>query len=109
MITLSLDQLTTKIASWGYARSITINGRADTQTLKLGSEFGELCDAIAKDRSKEIADSLGDMFVVMVMIAELKQLDITECVQAAWEEIKDRKGYLNSSGVFIKEGDVEKT
>jgi hypothetical protein len=39
------------------------------------------------------------------MIAHLIGTDITECLQVAYNDIKDRKGYLNKQGVFVKEGD----
>jgi hypothetical protein len=28
---------------------------------------------------------------------------LTECMRAAWEQIKDRKGTLTPDGVFVKE------
>lgn len=31
------------------------------------------------------------------------ELDFTECVAAAWDDIKDRKGYLREDGIFVKE------
>ena len=31
---------------------------------------------------------------------------LEECLAFAYNEIKDRKGYMNSEGIFIKEGDV---
>jgi len=103
---LNLEQLATKIASWGYARKITTNGSSTSQGLKLASEVGELCDAIGKKRLAKIIDGIGDVFVVLVMIAEIEKLDLTACIEAAWNEIKDRKGYLNEHGIFIKEGDT---
>jgi len=30
-------------------------------------------------------------------------LDLVECFKGAYEEIKDRKGYLNSDGIFVKQ------
>lgn len=103
---LSIDQLAAKIANWGYARGITVNGSMSSQTLKLVSEVGELCDGVAKKRPAEVKDGIGDCFVVLVMIAELAKMPIEDCIQAAWDEIKDRKGYLNEQGIFIKEGDT---
>ena len=51
----------------------------------------------------EIRDSLGDMVVVMVAIAELEGMYLNDCIQDAYDEIKDRKGHLNELGNFIKE------
>ena len=31
---------------------------------------------------------------------------LEECLKVAYNDIKDRKGHMNSHGVFIKEGDV---
>jgi hypothetical protein len=30
-------------------------------------------------------------------------LDLTQCLKAAYEQIKDRKGYMNEHGIFVKE------
>jgi len=104
---MTLEQLAHSIADWGMERGITINGDARTQTLKLMSEMGELADNIAKGRHQAAKDDIGDCIVVLIMIAELIESDIKECMEVAWEDIKERKGYLNENGVFIKEGDVE--
>ena len=92
-----------KISQWHKDRKITINGSSSTQTIKLGEEYGELCSAIVKRDTALIKDSLGDMYVVMVAIAELEGLDLDECIESAYDEIKDRRGYLNELGNFIKE------
>lgn len=101
------DQLIEWVENWGEDRGITVNGKPETQTLKLGSEFGELCDNIAKGRYEAAKDDIGDMIVVLIMISKLIGTDVNECLTVAFDDIKDRKGYLNESGVFIKEGDVE--
>ena len=98
-----MNEVTQKISAWHKARKITINGNSNTQTIKLGEEFGELCSGIVRGNKDLIKDSIGDMFVVLVAIAELEGMTLTECVKDAYAEIKDRRGFLNEDGVFIKE------
>ena len=102
-----MDKLLALISDWHFQRKITVNGNSSTQTIKLGEEYGELCAAIVRADKPEIQDALGDMFVVMVAIAELEDLYLEDCVESAYAEIKDRKGYLNKMGNFIKEEDNE--
>lgn len=104
---MTLEELAQNIAEWGEARGITINGKPETQTLKLMSEMGELADNIAKGRYEAAKDDIGDCIVVLIMIAELIGTDVKECLEVAYSDIKDRKGFLNEFGVFVKEGDVE--
>lgn len=103
---MTIDDLVKNIEHWGEERGITINGNAQTQTLKLMSEMGELADNIAKGRYDRAKDDIGDCIVVLIMIADLIDTDIKECLEVAWNDIKDRRGYLNEQGVFVKEGDV---
>ncbi len=98
-----MNELTKKISDWHKARKITINGNSNTQTIKLGEEFGELCSGIVRSNKDLIKDSIGDMIVVLIAIAELEGLTLEECVTGAYDEIKNRKGYLSKDGVFIKE------
>ena len=70
--------------------------------MKLAEEFGEVGRAIIKDDLPEIRDGLGDMFVVMVNLAHLADMTLEECIEAAWNEIKDRKGSMKG-GSFVKE------
>lgn len=152
-------QTITSIKKWGADRGITINGTHFGQWYKLVSEYGELCDNLAK--GKDIRDDIGDMFVVLVMICEIAGVSIErafelepqraldddyaiigsihidvgslrfptnmnatraadmicslralaiqhghtleECIEVAYQDIKDRRGFLNADGVFIKE------
>ena len=95
-------EVTKQISNWHRDRKITINGNSNTQTIKLGEEYGELCSAIVRGDRNLIKDSIGDMVVVLVAIAELEGMTLEECVKDAYDEIKDRKGFLNEDGVFIK-------
>jgi phosphoribosyl-ATP pyrophosphohydrolase len=103
-----MTELVDKISKWHLDREITINGNSSTQTIKLGEEFGELCSAIVRGNKELIKDSIGDMVVVLVAIAELEGTNITDCVKDAYNEIKDRKGKLLANGNFVKEEDLNK-
>lgn len=99
----TLRDLTLK---WSDDRGILKNGKTTTQALKLVSEVGELCDNVAKGRN--IKDDIGDCLVVLTNIAALEGLTLEQCWSHAYNEIKDRKGYLNEHGNFIKEGDIDR-
>jgi NTP pyrophosphatase (non-canonical NTP hydrolase) len=103
-----MTELVNKISKWHLDRQITVNGSSLTQTVKLGEEFGELCSAIVRGDKDLIKDSIGDMVVVLVAIAELEGTSITECVKDAYNEIKDRKGKLLPNGTFVKEEELNK-
>jgi len=49
-----------------------------------------------------IADDLGDMMVVMINIMARNNLSIEECLEKAYNDIKDRKGKM-VDGIFVKE------
>lgn len=96
-----------KFTQWGLDRSIIQNGNELAQGLKLVSEMGELTDNLAKGRC--IKDDIGDCMVVLNMLANMTGVKIEDCLAQAWGDIKDRKGYMNEHGVFIKDGDSEVT
>jgi hypothetical protein len=48
-------------------------------------------------------DAIGDVGVTLLMGCATADVDFVECLQQAYEEIKDRKGYLRADGVFVKE------
>lgn len=91
------------VLEWSHKNGILTNGNPNTQALKLMSEMGELADNLAKGNC--IKDDIGDCLVVLINIAALKGHTIEECANVAWEDIKDRKGFLNAEGCFIKSTD----
>jgi len=104
---LNLDELEKATTEWADARGIIRNGKLVTQVAKLFEESGELAGAILKNKDKEIKDSIGDSIVVLNNIAKIYGTTLEECWNLAYEEIKDRKGYLNEEGNFIKEADMQ--
>jgi hypothetical protein len=89
---------------WSNDRGILKNSTTQQQFLKLVSEIGELADNLAK--GKCVKDDIGDCLVVLTNIAFMKGVNLTECFAQAYDDIKDRKGFLNENGVFIKDTDV---
>ena len=164
-----LTQLIKNIENWAEARNLIEGSTPKKQFIKLMEEFGELCSGVSKNKIDVVKDSIGDCFVVMVILAAQRKkdemlqyaeindqcryfnvdiesrlieslsslnrlsyelsspenisalfglffielvevaryfdLDIHDCVQSAWDEIKDRKGRM-IDGVFVKEGDL---
>lgn len=97
-----LSVMTDKIKEWHYARNL-IHGSSDKdQFHKLIQECAEMSDNMCK--GKDIKDDIGDVYVVLVNIAERNGLSMEECIDQAWEDIKDRKGRM-VDGVFVKESD----
>ena len=97
-----MEKLVKKVAQWHHDRNL-INGATDKdQFCKLIQEAGELSDNICK--GKDMSDDIGDMIVVLINIAERNNLTLKECLEKAWDDIKDRKGKM-VDGIFIKEGD----
>ena len=97
-----VDILIESIAKWHHDRNLKEGSDDKSQFAKLIQEAGELSDNICK--GNDISDDIGDMIVVLINIAERNNLSIQECLQQAWDDIKDRKGRM-VDGVFEKEGD----
>ena len=89
-----IDHLAESIRLWGQDRGITLNSTAAAQFLKTAEEMGELAGALARDDQSEIEDAIGDIFVTLVMVATLSGAHIENCIEKAYNQIKDRKGYL---------------
>jgi NTP pyrophosphatase (non-canonical NTP hydrolase) len=96
-----MNELFNKIISWANDRNIIKGGTAKDQCLKLIQEVGELSDNLCKGKSP--IDDIGDCMVVLAIIAEQHNLTVTECLDHAYNDIKDRKGQM-IDGVFVKEG-----
>jgi len=91
------------VIQWGEARGIVQNSTPYAQALKTKEELDELFDAISKQDVAAMKDAYGDILVTLIMGCACADLDLVECLKGAYDEIKHRKGYLNSDGIFVKE------
>jgi uncharacterized protein YabN with tetrapyrrole methylase and pyrophosphatase domain len=96
-----MDDLIDKVKQWHHDRNL-IEGSTDLQQFngKLLEEVKELETNILL--SQPVADDIGDILVVLINIATRNNLGLSECLQVAYDDIKDRKGKM-VDGVFIKE------
>jgi len=90
------------IREWADERGLYENGDTKTQALKLVEEVGETCRAILKEDFEEVVDGIGDCVVVLTNLAELQGVSIETCIDAAYEEIKNRKGKM-ANGTYVKQ------
>jgi len=92
-----------KVIQWGEARGIVQNSTALAQAMKTQEELDELVDALRNNDTAAISDAYGDILVTLIMGCAIVDLDLVSCLEGAYNEIKDRKGYLNKDGIFVKE------
>ena len=99
----SYRELELQVVRWAEARRIIPNSTAQAQFLKAVSEMGELADAINKKDLTATKDAVGDTLVCLINMCALLDIDMVDCLALAYDEIKDRRGTLLPSGVFVKE------
>lgn len=90
------------IRDWAEARNLINGSTPQKQMKKLDEEVNELRDALAANDRKEIIDGIGDCIVVLTIMAAQLDMNVENCIEAAYQEIKDRKGKM-IDGIFVKE------
>lgn len=100
---MSYANIEMKIIQWAEARKIIPNSTPETQLLKAMSELGELADATIKKDHEGVVDGVGDVLVCLVNYCALQDINLVNCMESAYNQIKHRKGTLLPNGVFVKE------
>ena len=94
-----------KIRQWGEDKGLTgENGKATIsgQMLKLEEEYQELMHADFVNDGEEVKDSIGDMIVVLTLLADMWGMSVEDCIDSAYDVISKRTGKM-VDGVFVKE------
>lgn len=99
---LSFDDLIKKVYVWANDKELINPAFIKQQFLKVAEELGETASAISKNKPAELLDGLGDTFVTLIILSLQCGVTPQEALNAAWNEIKDRKGKI-VSGTFIKQ------
>ena len=100
---MSYAEIEMKVVQWSEARKIITNSTPLAQWKKAAEELDELKDALKKDNLYEAIDAVGDTVVCLINICALLDVNLTDCLEAAYNQIKDRRGYMNAEGIFVKE------
>lgn len=105
----TFSDLITCINEWADERNLK---QADPkiQWMRVTEEVGEIRDVLLKPTKftqpqAALRDAIGDTLVTVIVLAYQLDLDVTECLGIAYEEIKNRKGKM-VNGTFVKEEDL---
>ena len=99
---MTLNELEVKIRDWAIERNIDKSENAPKQMIKIMEELGETSAALLKNNEPELKDGIGDILVTVIIFAQQLGYTSAECLEAAWNEIKDRK-WETKDGVFVKD------
>jgi len=91
-----------EIIQWAAEKGLISPENQKSQLLKTMEELGEVSRAVLKDKQEEFIDGVGDVLVTLIILCECRNVKIEDCLEAAWNEIKDRKG-KTVNGTFIKQ------
>jgi NTP pyrophosphatase (non-canonical NTP hydrolase) len=117
---MNIEELIQNVRQWGLDRNITGphgKGTLLGQLAKTQEELTETRDAAVLysqaqfisvrngkryETREELIDGLGDVFVTIILAAEMAGLRIEDCLKAAYDEIKGRTGTMQGC-VFVKD------
>ena len=71
-----MKELILKIEQWAEDRNIIKGAKPIDQAMKLFAEFGELSDHVGNNQLDKVFDDVGDVFVVLTIIAKQCNLSI---------------------------------
>ncbi|HEM3702195.1 TPA: MazG-like family protein [Streptococcus suis] len=108
-MTKNFEELNSKVVAWASERGLNI-ADPKIQWMRVTEEVGEIRDVLLKPTKFEnperaLKDALGDSLVTLIVLAHQLQLDLVECLEIAYNEIKDRNGRM-VNGTFVKEEDL---
>ena len=100
---MSYANIEIKIIQWAEARKIIPNSTPEVQLLKAVSEMGELADATLKHDREAMEDAVGDVMVCLVNYCALQDLNLVDCMEVAYDQIKNKRGTIGKDGIFHRE------
>ena len=98
---MNFEILRAHVLTWADKRDLLMPANARIQMLKVVEEVGELASALLKNKQSETKDALGDVFVTLIILSEQLDLDLIDCLELAYNEIRLREGET-INGTFIK-------
>lgn len=127
---MEFKELQKKVLDWADGHDLLHEENSDKQFLKfieevfefrdastlysyeyngLDSEFGSYgeiqSDGYLQTLKEDLMLEMGDIIVTLIILCEQIGIDLEECLELAYEKIKDRKG-KTIDGTFVKEEDL---
>jgi NTP pyrophosphatase (non-canonical NTP hydrolase) len=99
----SFAEVELDVIRWSEARKIIPNSTPLAQSIKAVEEINELVDALREGNKFDAIDAVGDTVVCLINVCALMDVNLVDCLEAAYNQIKDRRGYMNAEGIFVKE------
>jgi NTP pyrophosphatase (non-canonical NTP hydrolase) len=87
---------------WANDRNLLDNPNPDRQTLKMVEEVGEFVREVLKGNKESAKLEMGDVLVTCILTCAKLDLDLEDCLSAAYDKISKRTG-KTVNGVFVKD------
>lgn len=102
-----MEELIRLIEQWAKDKELDA-ADSSKQMLKDMEELGEVAAAIVRSDRASLRDGIGDSVVTLIILAMQNDMDLYECLNCAYDEIKDRTGEM-VNGTFVKSSDLTET
>ena len=97
---MSTDELINAVMEWGNKHDLH---DPKAQMNKVTEEIGEIASEVSRNNyGPDFRDAIGDSLVTIIILAAMSGNDPRECLQLAYDTIKDRHG-KTVNGTFVKE------
>ena len=88
---MNINTLNTHIIEWAKERELDSKGTVEAQAIKTVEELSELIKAICKDKKEDIIDSIGDVYVTLVIGNMLDKYIMMDWLQEEMNLLLDDK------------------
>ncbi|EPN6057373.1 MazG-like family protein [Enterococcus faecalis] len=99
-----MNELVKLVEEWAKEKHLD-KAEPEKQMLKVIEEVGEVGAALTRNNENDLRDGIGDVAVTLIILAMQNNMDLYECLNQAYSEIKNRQGKM-VNGVFVKEADL---
>lgn len=97
-----VNPLIRRVEQWGEEKGLN---DPKAQLNKVIEEVGEIAHEITRGKiesNPDLIDAIGDTLVTIIILEHICGYDFQECLEKAYNEIKDRTGHT-TEGSFVKE------
>ncbi|MFS0819654.1 MazG-like family protein [Lysinibacillus sp. 1P01SD] len=99
-----MNELIKQVEQWSIEKGLD-KAESSKHFLKCTEELGEVAAALARNDKDALCDGIGDVVVTLIILAQQNDMDLYECLNTAYDEIKGRTGKM-VNGVFVKSSDL---